>query len=98
MVLVSFGVMTLVFAVIYKVVPPAMAQWKAILIGAASTSVLFTLGRGLIELYVASGLVRSTYGAGTSLVILLMWVFCSSHVCLLGAGLTKVLDRRSGAG
>ena len=93
-VLLSFLVMTLLFAVVYKVLPDARVEWRAILVGAAATSVLFTLGKSFIALYVGSGIIRSTYGAAGSLVVLLMWVFYSSHVCLFGAELTKVLDRR----
>ena len=97
-VVVSFLVTTLLFALVYKVLPDTVVEWRAILVGAATTSVLFTLGKELMELYVGSGIIRSTYGAASSLVVLLMWIFYSSHVCLFGAELTKVLDRRIRAG
>ena len=82
-IVVSFGFVTLFFAMIYKFVPDVKIQWKDVWIGAALTSILFTTGKFLIGLYLGSSGVSSAYGAAGSLITVLLWVFYSSLIFLL---------------
>jgi membrane protein len=86
---VSLGVITLLFAVIFKVLPDAIIDWRDVWFGAAITAVLFTIGRSLIAFYLAYSAPASTYGAAGSLVLLLLWVYYSSLILFFGAALTK---------
>jgi len=86
---VSFAVITALFAIIYKFLPQTHIQWRDVWIGAAVTALLFTIGKLLIGLYLGKSTVASTYGAAGSLVILLLWVYYSAQVFLLGAEFTK---------
>ena len=95
--LVSFGIITLMFALIYKLLPDAEIAWNDVWIGAAVTSLLFTLGKYLIGLYLGSISVGSAYGAAGSLIVLLVWVYYSAQVFLLGAEFTQVYSRRFGS-
>ena len=88
-IVVSFAFVTLLFAMIYKFVPDVQIQWKDVWIGAALTSILFTIGKFLIGLYLGSSGVTSAYGAAGSLITVLLWVFYSSLIFLLGAELPK---------
>jgi membrane protein len=92
----SFGVVTLLFAMIYKVLPDLDIAWSGVLIGAVVTAVLFMLGKFLIELYLGYSSVASVYGAAGSLVILLMWIYYSAQILYLGAEFTKVYTQRRG--
>src|SRR5262245_30836735 len=71
--LISFGVITLLFALIYKFLPDAEIAWKDVWFGAAITSLFFTIGNALIELYLGRSTVSSMYGAARSLIIVLKW-------------------------
>lgn len=95
--LVSFGVITLLFAAIYKVLPDVKIAWGDVWIGAAVTALLFTIGRTLIGLYLGNAAVGSAYGAAGSLVVLLVWVFYSAQILLFGAEFTQVYTRRYGS-
>ena len=97
-IIVSFGCVTLLFAMIYKFLPYAQIQWKDVWIGAALTSVLFTVGKYLIGLYLGSSGVNSAYGAAGSLVTVLLWVFYSSLIFLLGAEFTQGYATTYGSG
>lgn len=92
----SFGVITLLFASIYKFLPDVRMPWKDLWVGAATTALLFTIGKFLIGLYLGSSSVASTYGAAGSLVVLLLWVFYSAQILLLGAEFTQVYARHRG--
>jgi membrane protein len=92
----SFGVVTLLFAMIYKVLPDLDIAWSGVLIGAVVTAVLFMLGKFLIELYLGYSSVASVYGAAGSLVILLMWIYYSAQILYVGAEFTKVYTQRRG--
>jgi membrane protein len=94
--LVSFAVITLLFATIYKVLPDAVIAWKDVWVGAVVTALLFTAGKYLIGLYLGTSSVTSVYGAGGSLVLILMWVYYSSQILLFGAEFTQVWSSRSG--
>jgi membrane protein len=83
-------VTTVGFALIYKLMPRAKVQWHDVWIGAAVTSVLFSLGRFLISLYIGKSGVASGFGAAGSLVIVFVWVYYSAQIFLLGAEFTWV--------
>lgn len=93
-----YSVVTFLFAVIYKVLPDAKIYWKDALKGAAFTGVLFLIGKFLISYYLASSKSISTYGAASSLIILLSWVYYSSIILYFGAEFTKVYALRFGKG
>jgi len=86
---VSFGVVTVLFAIIYKFLPQTRIEWGDVWIGAAVTALLFSIGKLLIGLYLGKSSVASSYGAAGSLVILLLWVYYSAQIFLLGAEFTK---------
>jgi membrane protein len=87
--LLSLVVITVLFAVIFKVLPDAVVDWEDVWVGAAVTAVLFVIGRSLIAVYLAYTAPASTYGAAGSLVLLLLWVYYSSLILFFGAALTK---------
>jgi membrane protein len=95
---VSFGVITLLFAAMYKYLPDVKIEWRDVWVGAAVTSVLFTLGKFAIGLYLGKGSVASAYGAAGSLVILLVWVYYSAQILFFGAEFTKVYAKDYGSG
>lgn len=97
-VLVSFAFITLLFAMIYKFVPDVQIRWKDVWIGAALTSLLFTIGKFLIGLYLGSSGVTSSYGAAGSLITILLWVYYSSLIFLLGAEFTQSYATTYGSG
>ena len=94
--IISFGLITLLFALIYKVLPDAEIQWRDVWIGAAVTALLFTIGKYLIGLYLGNSSVSNAYGAAGSLVVLLLWIYYSAQILLLGAEFTQVYARRYG--
>jgi membrane protein len=96
--LVSLVLITVLFAMIYKVLPDVHIQWRDVWIGAALTSILFTIGKYLIGLYLGTSGVSSTYGAAGSLITVLLWVYYSSLIFFLGAELTQVYASRYGSG
>jgi membrane protein len=93
---ISFGVITFLFAAIYKFLPDAKIPWSNLWVGAAVTAILFNLGRFLIGLYLENGGVSSSYGAAGSLVVILIWVFYSAQILLLGAEFTQVYSKYRG--
>ena len=94
---VSFAFIMLLFAVIYKFVPNVRIAWRDVWIGAATTSLLFSVGKFLIGFYLGHSTVASIYGAAGSLVTLLLWVYYSSLMFLFGAELTQVYATRYGS-
>lgn len=93
----SFALMTSMFAMIYKWVPSVRVAWPDVLIGAALTAFLFTVGKFLIGLYIGRSGVASPFGAAASLVVLLMWVYYSAQIFLLGAEFTWIYAHRHGS-
>ncbi len=85
---ISFGLITVIFALIYKIMPRVHIQWHDVWIGAAVTALLFTIGKFLIGLYIGRSGVTSGFGAAGSLVVLLLWVYYSAQIFLLGAEFT----------
>lgn len=94
---ISFGLVTLLFAAIYDILPDVKIAWKDVWIGAAATALLFTIGRTLLGIYLGSAAVGSTFGAAGSLVVIVVWIFYSAQILLFGAEFTKVYARKRGA-
>ena len=92
--LLSVGVITVLFAILYRVLPDVNLRWSDVWTGAAATALLFTIGKFLIGLYLGQSSTASTYGAAGSVVIVLLWVYYTSQVVLLGAEFTRVYTRR----
>jgi membrane protein len=94
---VSIGVIALFFALLFKVLPDAKVAWKDVWIGALLTSVLFHLGKFLIAVYIGRASVASSFGAAGSLAVLLVWVYYSSQILLLGAEFIRAYANHFGA-
>ena len=95
---VSFGITTLLFALIYKVLPDADFVWNDVWMGATVTALLFTIGQWLLGLYLGNQSIASAYGAAGSLVVLLIWIYYSAQIFFFGAEFTQVYARRAGEG
>lgn len=89
-------IITLLFALIFKILPDVRIRWKEIWVGAGFTALLFTLGKYLIGLYVTHVNIGSAYGAAGTVLVLLTWVFYSSIIILFGAEFTKVYAKTFG--
>ena len=96
-VLASFGITTLLFAMIYKFIPRVHVAWHDVWIGAAFTAVAFAIGKFLIGLYIGKSAVASTFGAAGSLAVLMLWVYYSAQIFLLGAEFTWVYAHEHGS-
>jgi membrane protein len=96
-IVISFGVITLLFAAIFKVLPDVKISWKDVWVGAAVTGLLFTIGKYLLGLYLGQSSVASGFGAAGSFVVLLLWIFYSSQILLFGAEFTQVYARTYGS-
>lgn len=93
----SFGVVTLLFGLIYKVLPDVKIAWRDVSVGALITALLFTIGKGLIGLYLGNSSVGSAYGAAGSLAVVLIWVYYSAQILFFGAEFTQVYANRYGS-
>ncbi len=94
---ISFAITTALFALIFKLMPRASIAWRDVWIGAGVTSLLFEIGKLLIGLYLGTTSVASGFGAAGSLVVLLLWVYFSAQVFLLGAEFTWVYAHEYGS-
>jgi membrane protein len=94
---VSLGIFTLLFAMIYKIMPRATISWRDVWTGAAVTAVLFTIGKALIGLYLAKSSLAAGFGAAGSIVVLIAWVYYSAQIFLFGAEYTWVYTNRHGS-
>jgi uncharacterized BrkB/YihY/UPF0761 family membrane protein len=92
--LLSFVVITFMFAMIYKLLPDVTIAWRNVWTGATVTAVLFTIGKTLIGLYLGRSTVASVYGAAGSLIVILLWIYYSAQIVFFGAEFTKVYSRR----
>jgi membrane protein len=90
------SIVTLLFAMIYKMLPDTTIAWSDVVIGAVATSLLFAIGKFLIGLYLVYSSVVSAYGAAGSLVVVLVWVYYSAQIFYFGAEFTKVYATRRG--
>ncbi len=93
----TLGISSLIFAVIFKVLPDAKIKWKDVLAGAITTSILFMLGKFGITFYISKSNVGTTYGTAGSLVILLLWVYYSAIILYFGAEFTKAYAIKYGS-
>ena len=92
----DFAVVVLLFAMIFKFLPDVKIQWHDVWIGAVITAILFGIGKWLLGFYLGSGAAGSAYGAASSLITLLLWVYYSSQILLFGAEFTQVYAARAG--
>ncbi len=94
---VLFILMTILFAMVYRFVPDKEISWKDVWLGASVTSLLFVLGRYAIGLYLTISKTGAAYGAAGSLIVLLIWIYYSAQIFLLGAEFTQVFARKYGS-
>ncbi|MGD1910543.1 MAG: YihY/virulence factor BrkB family protein [Rivularia sp. (in: cyanobacteria)] len=94
---ISFGVITLLFALMYKFLPDVKIRWNEVWVGAIITTILFIVGKFALGLYIGRGSFGSTYGAAGSLVVVLAWVYYSAQILFFGAEFTQVYARRFGS-
>jgi membrane protein len=94
----TLGIATLLFAIIFKILPDAKLTWKDVWPGAIVTAILFMIGRFAISFYIGKSDIGSTYGAAGSLVVLLVWVYYSSLILYFGAEFSKAYAIRYGSG
>lgn len=92
----DFAVVVLLFAMIFKFLPDVKIQWRDVWIGAVITAILFGIGKWLLAFYLGSSAAGSAYGAASSLITLLLWVYYSSQILLFGAEFTQVYAARAG--
>lgn len=94
---VNFLVLTVLFAMMFKYLPDIRIGWRDVWIGAALTALLFNLGKFLIALYLGKQGLESTYGAASSIVLILVWIYYSAQIVFFGAEFTQVYARRFGS-
>ena len=94
---VSLAMVSVLFGAIYKILPDRQLGWRDVGVGAVVTALLFTIGKTLIGLYIGSSSVASSYGAAGALVVILIWIYYSSQIFLLGAEFTKVWASHHGS-
>ncbi|MBI1277921.1 MAG: YihY family inner membrane protein [Anaerolineaceae bacterium] len=94
---ISLLVITALFAMLYKFLPKIKLEWRDVIVGAAMTSVLFTIGRFLLGWYLGRSGTASAYGAAGSFVLILLWIYYSAQIVLFGAEFTQVYARRHGS-
>jgi membrane protein len=82
---------------IYKILPSVRISWKDVAIGSVITAALFSVGKALIGVYLGNSAVASSYGAAGSVILVLVWVYYSAQIFLLGAEFTKVYAHRYGS-
>jgi membrane protein len=94
---VSFFIVTLLFAAIYKVLPNKRLEWRDVLVGSFGTAVMFEAGQFVIGYYLANLITATIYGAAGGIIVLLIWVYYSAQIFLLGAEFTKVWAEHYGS-
>jgi uncharacterized BrkB/YihY/UPF0761 family membrane protein len=94
--LISLGVVTVLFAMIFRFLPDMRIAWRDVWLGAAFTSLLFVIGKFLLGFYLGRAATSSSYGAAGSLVVLLLWVYYSAQILFFGAEVTQVYARTHG--
>ena len=95
--IVSFGLITFLFCLMFKYVPDVKIAWKDVFIGSIITALLFLFGKYLLGLYLSKGSLGSAYGAAGSLIVFLAWVYYSAQIILFGAEFTHVYTRMYGS-
>lgn len=94
---ISLAMVSALFAAIYKILPDRQLSWRDVGVGAVVTALMFTIGKTLIGLYIGSSSVASSYGAAGAFVVVLVWIYYSSQIFLLGAEFTKVWASHHGS-
>lgn len=94
----DLSLVILLFAMMFKYLPDVEVKWRDVWVGSAMTALLFLIGKWAIGLYLGSGAAGSAYGAASSLVTLLLWIYYSSQILLFGAEFTQVYANTCGAG
>jgi membrane protein len=92
----DFAVVVMLFAMIFKFLPDAEIEWHDVWIGAVMTAIFFGMGKWALGLYLGSGAASSAYGAASSLITLLLWIYYSSQILLFGAEFTQVYANQAG--
>jgi membrane protein len=92
----SLGMVTVLFAVIFRLLPDTQVRWRHVWLGSAFTAVLFTAGKSALGFYLANASVASAYGAAGSLVVLLLWCYYAAQIIFFGAEFTRVTDLSDG--
>lgn len=95
--IISIGVITILFALMFKILPDAEIAWRDVWLGAFVTALLFSLGKMLIGLYLGNSAVASAFGAAGSLVLLLVWIYYSAQILFFGAEFTQVYANKYGS-
>jgi membrane protein len=95
--LISLALITILFAAIYKILPDRKLEWRDVGMGAIVTALLFDIGKTLIGLYIGSTAVASSFGAAGALAVILVWVYYSSQIFLLGAEFTRAFAEQHGS-
>jgi membrane protein len=93
---ISLALTSLLFAAIYKVLPDTPIAWRDVLFGAIVTAVLFTIGKTLIGFYLGSSAVTSSFGAAGALAVMLLWIYYSAQIFLLGAEFVRAYQKLNG--
>ena len=94
--IISIGVITVLFALIYKYLPDAEIPWRYVWMGAFVTAILFSLGKLVIGLYLGNSAIASSFGAAGSLVLLLVWIYYSAQILFFGAEFTQAYANKYG--
>jgi len=95
-VMLSLGILTVLFAIMFKVLPDAKVEWRSVWVGALLTAILFTIGKFLIGFYIGKTDPASTFGAAGSIIIIMLWVYYSGLILIFGAEFTQVYARNKG--
>jgi membrane protein len=95
--LASVGVISLLFAMMFKWLPDAAIDWYDVWLGAVLTAVLFEIGKSAIGFYIGKQGLESTYGAAASIIVILIWVYYSSQIILMGAEVTHAFAKHKGS-
>lgn len=96
-IIITLGIITLMFCLLFKFLPDVQVAWKDVWVGAFITAILFTVGQIALGLYLGSGSVGTAFGAAGSIVIILVWIYYSALIFFIGAELTQVYARRFGS-
>jgi membrane protein len=92
----SYGLTTVLFAFIYRFMADIKIKWRYVWTGAVFTSFLFAVGKYLIGIYLGRSNIATTYGAASSIIMILLWVYYSSQIVFFGAEFTRALATRHG--
>ncbi len=95
--LLSYGIIVLLFAMIYRFLPDITLEWRDVWVGALVTTLLFNLGKFVLGLYLVHSGTASAYGAAGSFVLIMLWIYYSAQIVLFGAEFTQVYSRRYGS-